>query len=498
MQITFNPLSSLNLDDEVYQKISLNLGKIASGSDQSLRSPLGSSLSSSQILSGWDDIFNSRLESISEELLALEVSNRSKFGPRSIAVPWVERRDGVLDYYSPDNCPKLDSQYALSLLSPRLRPLSLIKASKFIKNNTSSGLPFMVRKGLVKDICLENFDYYLSRQDPSVLFTRTQEDKKTRTVWGYPLADIINETRFYRPLLEYQKKLAWRSSLVSPDKVNSRLTFLISKARENKSLILSSDFTAYDASLKLELQKACFSYIKALFQPEYNSEIDYIMERFSSIDLVTPDGIAKGLHGVPSGSTFTNEVDSICQYLIASSVYGRSEGLFDIQGDDAVYVTSDPTKLKSEFRKRGLSINDEKSYINSSSAIYLQCLHSTDYVNHNGEFAGIYPTYRAINRIIHPERYDKYSDYAIEGSDFNSIRAISILENCRYHPLFKDLVKYVFLLDKYSLRYSQSGLKKYIKRISETSGIEGVFSYRSGDDVKGLASFETVKVLQSL
>jgi hypothetical protein len=44
---------------------------------------------------------------------------------------------------------------------------------------------------------------------------------------------------------------------------------------------------------------------------------DYIAWRFGNIGLITPDGVKDGPHGVPSGSTFTLEVNSIAQILIA-------------------------------------------------------------------------------------------------------------------------------------------------------------------------------------
>jgi hypothetical protein len=134
-----------------------------------------------------------------------------------------------------------------------------------MKTNTSSGLPFMRDKKLVKDTCLENFDSLLAPRDNCVLFTRTQEEMKTRTVWGYPIADVINESRFYRPLLEYQKKLNWRSALAGPDRVDDRVTTLINKAISLNSLLLSIDFSSYDSSAKTTLQDVAFSYIKSFF-----------------------------------------------------------------------------------------------------------------------------------------------------------------------------------------------------------------------------------------
>jgi len=116
-------------------------------------------------------------------------------------------------------------------------------------------LPFLQRKGMLRDICLEDFDILMQREDPCMLYTRTQEGGKTRTVFGYPMINGLNESRFYRPLLEYQRKLPWRSSLSGPDKVNARMTKLIENARANKTLLASLDFAAYDASLNITFRR---------------------------------------------------------------------------------------------------------------------------------------------------------------------------------------------------------------------------------------------------
>jgi hypothetical protein len=147
------------------------------------------------------------------------------------------------------------------------------------------------------------------------MFTRTQESKKTRAVWGFPIADTLNEMRFYRPLLDIQKRQAWRAAIVGPTTVDDNITKLIRNAQSENQSLVSIDFSSYDATLRKSLQVQSFHYIKKLFQANYWNEIDYIAERFRTIGLLTPDGVWDGDHGVPSGSTFTNEVDSIAQFL---------------------------------------------------------------------------------------------------------------------------------------------------------------------------------------
>jgi hypothetical protein len=488
----FTFLNSLDLDSSVSKRLSHQLSKIVSGSDEIYTTPLGKDNDPDKILSEWDKIFDAHMNKFPEELIALEKSNRSKFGPRSIAVPWEDRKQLVRNYFGSGD------EYSLTSANPasdlRLRPLSLKNASLYLKNNTNSGLPFYIKKKHVKAEVLANFDRLLERQDPCIMFTRTQESKKTRAVWGFPIADTLNEMRFYRPVLDTQKRQTWRAAIVGPTTVDEYITKLIRNAQSENQSLVSIDFSSYDATLRKSLQLQSFHYIKKMFQPQYWDEIDYIAERFRTIGLLTPDGVWDGDHGVPSGSTFTNEVDSIAQFLCAETL---DMNLLDyqIQGDDGAYRTDDPERLKDGFRQFGLEVNDEKSYVSQDYLVYLQNLHSINLAKPDGSIPGIYPTYRALNRLIYQERFDDFKEFNLEGSDFYSIRTIAILENCRNHPLFKEFVNFILKYDKYGLKPTSKGIERFIQMIIDKAGAEGIIQHQYGDQIRGIRSFETFKII---
>ncbi len=504
MQTSYSFLTDLNLSQQVINQLSILLSRTDKGDDQVIKTPLGENNDTAELLAEWDKVFQANLSNINEPLLAIEESNRSKYGPRSIQIPWVERRDAVLAYFEQDA--KITNSESLitdpsellenSRINGSLRPISLANAAKFLKN-TNSGLPFYAKKPKVKDEVIDNFEPILQRRDPCVLFTRTQESKKTRAVWGYPIADTLLETRYYRPLLELQKKLPWRAAIVGPDQVDKSCTDLVKRSINDGSTLVSIDFSGYDASVTEQLQNASFDYIKNLFQAKEHANLDYIAERFNMIGLITPEGVWNGPHGVPSGSTFTNEVDSIAQFLVAkhSAHAGRD---FQIQGDDGAYGTESPDRLIEMFADYGLSVNEEKSDLAANYVVYLQNLHHPDYVDSKGNFGGVYSTYRALNRLVFQERFNDFSAYGLEGKDFYSIRTISILENCRNHPLFKDFVKFIHSKDKYGLETTQQGIDKYIKMFKDKAGAEGIIQHQYGDQVTGIRSFETFKILSEL
>jgi hypothetical protein len=298
--------------------------------------------------------------------------------------------------------------------------------------------------------------------------------------------------------LEHQRQLVWRKALVGPDAIDNAMRDMVSRARSDSRVMLSIDFSTFDQSVKRTLQEHAFEYIESLFQSQYGDRIKRIRDRFNTIGLVTPDGVWDGPHGVPSGSAFTNEVDSIAQYLIASSVID-DDGSVAIQGDDGAYVCtpSQADILIDRFRSFGLSVNEEKSHRSDKSFVYLQKLFSHEYYQ-AGILGGIYPTYRALGRLVFQERFTNFVDDGLSGEDYYSIRAISILENCKYHPLFKELVRYVVSLDKVNLSFSQKGLRKYVESLKQSSGLAGVLVNQHGDNVAGINDFETVKMIKEI
>lgn len=490
--------SELELTSEVIDKLSLHLARLDKGSEQVLLTPMARQNDPYELLKEFDELFNSNLDDINDILYKLEQDNRNKFGPRSISLPWEERKELLLSSFDEkysDGCDKI-----IPLLGEgRLRPISIDNATKLLKNNTNSGLPFNIKKREVKEFVSNNFDILLQREDPCILFTRTTEQKKTRNVWGFPIVDTLNEMMIYSPLLAYQKKLPYRAALVSPDEVSRRLTEMIINSVNLGMTLYSIDFAAYDTSVKSQLQKVAFDYIRSCFQYGWTPAIDDIARRFLTIGICTPDGIFTGEHGVPSGSTFTNEVDSIVQAAISLSLPYVSKETLQVQGDDGVYLIPNDKidELKNTFVSCGLNVNEDKSYISNNYAVYLQNLFHIDYIK-DGNIGGIYPIYRALNRILFQEKWSDFDGYSLEGRDFYAIRSISIMENCKHHPLHRKLVEFVLKYDKYSLNISDEGIIAYVKMLSDNSPIGEILNHQYGDNISGIRSFETYKIIQEL
>ena len=458
--------------------MSRNNDRLAKGSDQILISPSFEDTSDAEIESKLEEILAKA--GLTEELRKIEDSNLAKFGPRSIAQPWVDRKENLYAYFKHEG---IDP--TLTAKPGRLRPVSWDRATKQLVATSNSGLPFMVRKGNLKTKSSEevmDVGYF-----PCVLFTRTQEQGKTRDIWGYPVRDTLRELEVYIPWLEVEKALPWRTALLGPDYVDTAISrLLLNKSADLR--VVCVDFSQFDATISPRNAMNAFEYIASHFQDP--AAINPILEAFTTIGIWTPDGEISGPHGVPSGSTFTNAVDSVVQFQLAGVDPARCQ----IQGDDGVYLVtqSEHDSLVERFRSGGLSFNEDKSNVfETQEAVYLQRYYHPDFRRHDGELGGVYSAYRAFMRLKYLERWTDLDAYGITGRDYFSIRAVMILENCKYHPAFRDLVRLARDIDREGLMFDRNALRPYSRTVEARVRATSPALDISG----GIESFEVMKIL---
>ncbi len=471
------------LRPEAKNSLSTNNERLVNGSDEVLISPFMENISDDELISVTGDLLKD--QPITDTLESIENENLSKIGPRSIAVPWKERKGSLEAYFKGKNAKSVGIEPEKS---GALRPTTIQAAARKAIPSSNSGLPFMRRKKAVLSDAVSRFEYLVGKY-PCVLFTRTSEQKKTRNVWGYPIADTLAESAFVNAYLTYEKEQNWRVALKGPDATDVAVLDALRRKSEGEKVICV-DFEAFDASVSPELIGQAFSLMAEEFQGTYHEAIELLCHRFQTIPIYTPSGEMSGVHGVPSGSSFTNTIDSLAQ-LVASGMRTTDISKF-VQGDDGIYIVpeKDEKGLFDSFKTRGLGLNEGKTKVfGSTEAIYLQRYYSL-----NDYAGGVYSIARALNRIKYLETFTDFEAQGIDGSDFFSLRTIMILENCKHHPSFKDLVKKVQSWDRDGLSYTKKGALAYSKSQASKARAGAVFG--ETDLSKGLESFETVKILR--
>lgn len=115
--------------------------------------------------------------------------------------------------------------------------------------------------------------------------------------------------------------------------------------------------------------------------------------------LITPRGLIEGLHGMPSGTTITNELDSCYNEVLAHSIYYLSDGAISLtpvvtQGDDAVLklrvhddkllrtFNASPSAIgeyiSNLYAQLLMEVNPKKNRISKDECEFLKRLHLRD------------------------------------------------------------------------------------------------------------------------
>lgn len=496
----FDFVKRLKIPEKLYPTIVANLAAVLKGSDNKYITPLGKTHDPIELIVAWDEVFQANAHKLNAPLLDIEAEQRRKFGPRSRAKPWVERKPGLLasfhsqiDNFTPPFFKFEDGEHNLC-------PLSMTETLLKVRNNTSSGMPMLTSKGKATAHLMENFDELIDREDPCVLYTRTAESMKTRNVWGYPYADIFYEMMFFVPFLDHMRKKYWQASVISPDLVDVRLTEMILKAIESGRILYSVDFDGFDASVAWQTIICAFEYIKSCFDPKFEQFIDRICKRFYTIGIITPTGILRGKHGVPSGSCFTNLIDSIVQAATALTNDFIKECEMMINGDDGVYILSRENipAFTATFIRARLNLGTSKSNIAENWCTYCQRFYHIDYIK-DDLIGGIYPVYRALNRLVWLESFTNLRKMRISSRDHFGIRTLTILEQCKYHPLFEQLVRFILEREKFALNVSEDGLIAYAQGLAKgREMVEDELNFTENTSFVGIMNFESYKLVQKI
>ena len=239
---------------------------------------------------------------------------------------------------------------------------------------------------------------------------------------------------------------AWRTI----EDVNLAVENVLQASEETGTPVFSIDFSSFDQSVGPLLSSMAFDIARALYQPGNEQLFDDVEEVFHNIGLlIQPNQVLTGMHGVPSGSVFTNWIDSVVQLEVAAHcarTLGSSyEPWNQVQGDDGLLVlpgVDDVGQVAECMLEFGLEMSEDKQFIGDEDCVYLQRYY------HKDVKGGMYPTYRALNSLMGQERFFDEDEW---GPDVVILRGIMILENTKNSPLFTDLVTFVMNGDKYRL-----------------------------------------------
>jgi hypothetical protein len=294
--------------------------------------------------------------------------------------------------------------------------------TKALKLAKSAGLPTMKSK---RDSLTYAFDREkqirlgIKAPNPCVAYKRTQKGNKTRLVWGYPLEMTIMESRFARPLIQ---RMLWMETPMAFGMMKITMGAKIHRyCVEGKGTTVCLDYSKYDTTLSKTMIKQAFRILSTWFSDEDRVEFgwDTVVGYFIGTPIVMPDGhLYTGKdHGVPSGSYFTQMIDSIVNVALCYALSHKFK--FKI-AHDSLYVLGDDVIMNVVGE---VNLGKWGEYLTSKYGLLLHGEEKTEVGR--AHFLGAYwdkgkpdvPIQELVNKATFPENFRDYGGQPHSGAE---------------------------------------------------------------------------------
>lgn len=387
---------------------------------------------------GKDDLHVVMDDNVRDALLAQGFTTEE--APRSVYK--VEKLYEALSSYAPKHAPSIKpssefeagvslaySCFAKPHESERLSILPFTPETITLITSNPTGSPGLTNYGCTK---VESQVRALERgiqtlqgvkaPEPCLAFKRTQFNDKTRLVWGYPYSMTVVEGLVAYPLLQvFKRGYTPMAFAMSSGALGTKLRV----ASYHKEWAYSLDMSQFDATIAAKLIHIAFKVLRTWFDMDQVEpvtgcsvrEVFALVERyFIHTPIVMPDSqlyLGKK-HGVPSGSYFTQMIDSIVNVIIGGAISAR----FNLHVDKReIFVLGDDLLMWSN-RKVDLDVISQYANVNfgvklhgsEKSVVY----HFDEVVHFLGrDWDNGIPTLdtdEVLKRMIYPEKFRKYSD----------------------------------------------------------------------------------------
>lgn len=356
-----------------------------------------------------------------------EESPRSVYDPQQLytaleryATDWeqFESEDSAMHY----GFRKAYKIFAKPKAATYMRPLKDEEVPReALKLSKSAGLPLMTNKekSLVYSFNRESqIRLGLKAPNPCVAYKRTQAGNKTRLVWGYPLEMTIMEARFARPLINnFINNSTPMAFGMSKCELGAKLHRYFA---DQPGTTVCLDYSKYDSTLSAVMIKQAFRILATWFSEEDRDRLgwDTIVSYFIKTPIVMPNGhLYTGKnHGVPSGSYFTQMIDSIVNVAMTYALAYEFGWSFNprslyVLGDDVIVQVNGRVELEKWARylkSRGLILHDdEKTRVGE--------VHFLGAVWDMGKPDA--PIQELVNKACFPEKFRQYAGKPHSGAE---------------------------------------------------------------------------------
>lgn len=448
---------------------------------------------------------------VEKKIFAFDCKQIEKFGPQGEIPPIDEaiKVESFQEQYELTNTevPRLrDLQQVLGLRkhSLNLRAFESVVDDMQSRDTltTNSGWDQFTRRSTVKDLSIRQAEDGQAETFPAIILFR-KYNGKLRVVWMYPMSANLLEYQVTQPL---QDLITKSTQYVTPWKGFEDVKRRFTELWAAHPYAFGGDTTAMDAHMQKPQLSAVSDATASLFQNP--TQLRDTILHVAEIDMVvgTNSIIENQEHGIASGSGWTQLSETIFQilvfdsYLLAHGISGSVEDGMGI-GDDYVWFFDeqpDSEEIVKFWMKYGLPGKEEKQSNESDSCTFLQRLFIKGYMSRDDKqiLGGIYPTIRALNSLLNPEKFHNPKDW---NSDMFCARTYMILENVVDHPLFEEFVSFVVKGQKDLLPFAKKSARELDSIQRKARLIPGLNpSYNTEKRNKPLSTFSSIKYAATL
>lgn len=252
----------------------------------------------------------------------------------------------------------------------------------------------------------------------------SRDKNKIRATWGYPLTVYMTEGQYFYPVLKELKELPHPIIAYGVEMTNGGMHYInsIYKTFEGAPFLMG-DWKTFDKRVPAWLIRDAFKIIEEWIDFTHVQSTDgkiwpvkehqsrkrwrVMVDYFINTPVRMADGSRFMKHGgVPSGSCWTNIIDSIVNAIVMRCLVYEQSGQFPLAdiylGDDSVIALPERINLdvlaSDAYEKFGFVFSAQKSYVTTNPA-NIQFL---GYLNNNGQPQR--PLDGIIASAIYPER----------------------------------------------------------------------------------------------
>lgn len=401
----------------------------------------------------------------------LELIPRSKYAPDMLIEPCRKFGEG-------GKMPNVHwdaLRTAVSRVKKKIRRVRGIKPipleSVPFDGSTNSGLPYLAKKAEVADESLRRAKDCVEGAcpPPMTMFSRGKNLDVARPVLCGPAEWQLVEGMFFYPL---QDAIMTKNT---PYVAGVPACSLGAKLNELTyyPYVLAMDYSGYDGSLSGLLINSAFGILrKCLDLDESEQRLwERIVSYFITAPILCPDQkVYYGRdHGVPSGSMFTQMIDSLCNMIIIEYVAIRTNldlGKYYVLGDDSVVgCGSAPsvTNIAEAAQEIGITVSEKKTHVTDTS-----CDLAIHFLGHTYE-GGLpsRPVDETLSKLLTPERID----YRVYSKD-PAVRAKYYVERIRAYQEDNSLPEVWRILRRLEVRVERPRVSKgWLEYYAELDGV---------------------------